>query len=122
MPYLHFNGNCEEAFNFYAKCFGAKTVDISRLNNDPKNPVMHATVMLTENGGISGNDHRHEKDITGIQILVLLPSRERVEEIIAMLSEGGRLISGFKQFNPPDDNGGGAEVLDKYGYTWFLCA
>lgn len=96
MPYLHFNGNCEETFNFYAKCFGAKAVHISRLNNDLKNPVMHATVMLTENGGISGNDSRYEKDIAGIQILVLLPNRERVEEISAILSEGGTLVSGSK--------------------------
>lgn len=122
-PYLHFNGNCEEAFNFYAECFNGKIVYVSRLNNDPNSSVMHAQVQLTESGGsVSGGDARFSEIISGMEILVFLPSRARVEEVAAKLSAGGTLVSGFKPHPPPDDNGGGAEVLDKYGYTWFLCA
>jgi len=25
-PYLHFNGQCEEAFKFYEKCLGGKSL------------------------------------------------------------------------------------------------
>lgn len=121
MPYLHFNGNCEEAFQFYAKAFGGEIQYLSRFGNEPKNKVMHAQVRLTEKGGISGSDTEDAIKISGMEILVLLPSREKVEEIIPKLAEGGTIVSGFQPHPPPDDNGGGATVLDKYGYTWFLC-
>lgn len=123
MPYLRFNGNCEEAFNFYANAFGGRITALSRLNDDPDNPVMHAMVTLTESGGgISGGDTDEAVLISGMSILVLFPSREKIEEIIPKLAEGGTLVHGFMPHPPPDDNGGGAEVLDKYGYTWFLCS
>lgn len=121
-PYLHFNGNCEEAFNFYAECFGGKIVMLSRLNNNPNNPVMHAQVQLTESGGsVSGGDTNESIKISGMEILVFLP-REKIEDIAKKLSVGGTLVSVFKHHPPPDDAGGGATVLDMYGYTWFLCS
>lgn len=45
MPYLHFNGNCEEAFKFYAEAFKGKIQHLSRFDNNPNNKVMHATVI-----------------------------------------------------------------------------
>ena len=121
MPYLHFNGNCEEAFNFYAEIFGGKVQYLSRLNNDPNNNVMHATVQLTETGSISGGDQEEPIQISGMEILVILPSRERVETVLNKLSVGGAVLSPFQPHPPPDDAGGGVAVRDKYGYTWFLC-
>lgn len=121
MPYLHFNGNCEEAFRFYAEAFGGKLTSLSRLNSDPANKVMHATVRLTETGSVSGSDQTESVKSQGMEILVLLPDRERVETILRKLSEGGAVLSAFQPHPPPDDAGGGAAVKDKYGYTWFLC-
>lgn len=123
MPYLQFNGNCEEAFKFYADAFGGKITFLSRLNGDSNNPVMHAQVTLTELGGsVCGADTDEPVQISGMSILVLFPSSERINEIATKLAEGGTLVHSFKPHPPPDDNGGGATVLDKYGYTWFLCA
>ena len=34
-PYLHFNGNCEEAFNFYRSVFGGAFSLISRFKDVP---------------------------------------------------------------------------------------
>ena len=123
MPYLRFNGNCEEAFRFYADVFGGKITFLSRLNGDPGNPIMHATVTLTESGGgVSGADTDEPVRISGMSVLVLFPSREKIDEIAPKLAEGGALVHGFMPHPPPDDSGGGAQVLDKYGYTWFLCS
>jgi hypothetical protein len=55
-----------------------------------------------------------------MEILVFLP-RERIDNIAEKLSVGGTLLSGFMPHPPPDDASGSAAVLDKYGYTWFLC-
>jgi PhnB protein len=123
-PYLRFEGNCEEAFKFYADCFGGKIEYLSRLNNDPDNPVMHAQVTLTESGGsVSGSDGmKPDWHKPSIEIIVHLPTRERVEEVLNKLSKGASEVTGFKPHPPPDDGGGSAAVVDKYGYTWFLCA
>lgn len=121
MPYLEFNGKCEEAFKFYASVFGGEITSLARLNNDPNNPIMHAAVTFSEfGGGVSGADVDKPIQISGMSILVVIPTRERVEQIAQKLAEGGTLVQRFTPHPPPDDDCGGAEVLDRYGYTWFL--
>lgn len=120
-PYLTFNGNCEEAFNFYAEVSeGGETV-FARFENNPCNPVMHASVTFTKyDGCIMGADTDEPVVISGMAICVVLPSKEVIEEISVKLAEGGTLVQGFLPHPPPHQNNGGAEVLDKYGYTWYL--
>jgi len=121
MPYLHFNGNCEEAFNFYAACFGGEITSLSRLNGDESNPVMHAEVMLTATGGVSGSDSIPPEPLPKkYEILVHFKSRAELEAVFEKLSVGGTNISGFSPHPPPDDAHGGSYLTDKYGYTWIL--
>ena len=120
-PYLTFNGTCEEAFHFYAEAFGGGKTNYARMENDPSNPIMHASVTFTEyEGCIMGADIDKPVVISGMAICVVLPSRDAIEEISAKLSKGGTLVQGFLPHPPPHQNDGGAEVLDRYGYTWYL--
>ena len=120
-PYLTFNGTCEEAFDFYARVFGGGTTLFARLNDDPSNPVMHASVAFAKyDGCLTGADTNGPVAVSGMAICVVLPAREVIEEIAAKLAEGGTLVQGFLPHPPPHQNDGGAEVLDKYGYTWYL--
>lgn len=121
IPYLKFNGTCEEAFTFYSKAFGGGKTDFARLDNDPSNPIMHARVTFTEyEGCIMGADTDELVVVSGMAICVVLPSREAIEEISEKLAEGGTLVQKFLPHPPPHQHDGGAEVLDKYGYTWYL--
>jgi PhnB protein len=54
-PYLLFNGQCEEAFQFYAKCFGGKIESMIPFAGSPMekstpaellSKIMHATLSL----------------------------------------------------------------------------
>lgn len=120
-PYLIFNGNCEKAFNFYAEAFGGGKTNFARLDNDPNNPVMHASVSFTKyEGCIMGADVKEAVAISGMAICVVLPSREVIEKISVKLADGGTLVQGFLPHPPPHQNDGGAEVLDKFGFTWYL--
>ena len=75
-PYLTFNGTCEEAFNFYADAFGGGKTDFARLDNNPSNPIMHASVTFTEHEGcIMGADTDKLVAISGMAICVVLPTR-----------------------------------------------
>lgn len=120
-PYLTFNGECEEAFNLYAEAFGGGKTDFARLNNDPSNPIMHASVSFTEyEGCIMGADVTEAVVISGMAICVVLPSREVIEDISVKLAEGGTLVQSFTPHPVPHQNDGAAEVLDKFGFTWYL--
>ncbi|KPI55484.1 hypothetical protein KW94_02990 [Clostridioides difficile] len=120
-PYLTFNNTCEEAFNFYAEAFGGGKTRFVRLNNNPNNSIIHASVTFTKyDGCIMGVDTEEPVLISGMAICVVLPSREVIEEISVKLAEGGTLVQKFLPHPPPDENDGGAEVLDMYGYTWYL--
>ena len=120
-PYLTFHGKCEEAFEFYARVFGGgKTVFVRRENN-PNNPIMHATITFTKyDGCIMGADIEGAVVISGMAICFVLPSRKVIEEVSEKLAEGGTLVQEFLPHPVPHDNDGGAEVLDKFGYTWYL--
>ena len=120
-PYLTFHGDCEKAFNFYAQAFGGGKTNFARLNNHPNNPIMHANVSFTKyEGCIMGVDVTEPVAISGMAICVVLPSREAIEEVSVKLAEGGTLVQGFLPHPPPHQNDGGAEVLDPFGYTWYL--
>lgn len=120
-PYLSFDSTCEEAFNFYAEVFGGGKAIFARLDNNPNNPVMHATVRFTKyEGCLMGADTDKPVVVSGMAICVVLPSRDVIEEISVKLAEGGTLVQRFIPHPPPHEKDGGAEVLDKYGYTWYL--
>lgn len=121
VPYLSFDGTCEEAFNFYAEVFGGGQIHFIHLNNDPNNPIIHASIHFTEyDGCLMGADSEKPVVISGIAICVVLPSRAVIEEISVKLAQGGTIVQGFLPHPPPDEEDGGAVILDRYGYTWYL--
>lgn len=120
-PYLTFNGDCEEAFQFYAKVFGGGETVFVRMNNEESNPIMHASVTFTNyDGCMMGADVETRVEVSGMALCMVLPSREIIEELSEKLSEGGILVQRFLPHPAPHQNDGGAEVLDRYGYTWYL--
>jgi len=129
-PYLRFNGNCEEAFKFYAEVFGGEVEHISYYDNQPGlenytiGKVMHASVRLTDNGGLDGSDsNEDEYDVNySPEVIVHFKSRNDVENVYNKLSIDARSAEPFTPHPPPDDNGGGAYIIDKFGITWMLCA
>ncbi len=63
-PYLYFNGNCREAFEFYANCLDAEIAGMITYGEAPPDPafsedwsdkVLHARLTL-EGGAIMGTD------------------------------------------------------------------
>lgn len=120
-PYLIFNGNCEEAFGFYAEAFGGGNTQFARLDNNSNNPIMHASVNFTKyDGCLMGVDVEEMVVISGMAICVVLPSRQAIEEVSIKLADGGKLVQSFTPHPAPHENDGGAEVLDKFGFTWYL--
>src|SRR5215469_16426460 len=66
-PYLTFNGNCEEAFNFYKSVFGGEFRMFSRFGDMPpqpgqempeeeKNRVLHVSLPISKETILMGSD------------------------------------------------------------------
>lgn len=129
MPYLHFRGNCEEAFEFYASVFSGKIEGISRFSEEtgPQSllgKVMHGTVSLGEGRGfLSGSDQEElMKDGAPMELLFHCSDAGEGRLILSRFAEKGKLIQDFAPHPPPDDAGMGALVTDPYGYTWIFSA
>ncbi len=98
-PYLNFNGNCGEAFQFYAKVLGGKDLRVMTFADAPpdmpvppevKNQVMHARFSVGSDA-IMGSDSpgdRYNKP-QGYAVSVHTDTPEDAERIFASLSEGG---------------------------------
>lgn len=134
MPYLTFDGKCEEAFLWYEKIFGGKVEHISKYGDIPENPdmpmsveqknkVMHAQLMLTENGGISGADAIWPTEQgSAVSIHAHLPDEKLAQQVFSELSQGGVVLGELQSNPPPDDSGISGSIKDKYGFTWIISA
>ena len=128
-PNINFNGNAEEAFNFYKSVFGGEFASIVRFKDlesaefpvaaDDANKIMRIVLPIGGNtliandvpesmGPVSENENRSK-------ISVSADSREEADKIFAGLSEGGAVEM------PMDESPWGtyfAMSRDRYGIEW----
>lgn len=128
MPYLVYQGNCEEALRFYASIFDGKVEALSRYTAETGGPaldgkVMHAYVSFGARGGISAADQAEPvKHDDAMQLLVHCTSLSEAQRAMDALAEGGEVLCRLTPHPPPDDGGSGGLVRDRYGYVWILTA
>lgn len=127
IPYLSFQGCCEEAINRYIQVFGGRLLHLSRYTEATGGPRLNGKVMHAEaevaGGVISGADHadppRHGD---AIRLMVHCGTSVQAQACCEGLAEGGELLQRLTPHPPPDDGGMGALVRDQYGYVWILTA
>ena len=108
-PFLWFDGNAEEAVNFYVSIFkDSKILNLSRYGEagpGPKGTVMSATFQLHGQEFIALNGGPHFKFTPAISFFVHCQTQEEVDELWEKLSAGGR-----------KDRCGW--LTDRYGLSW----
>jgi PhnB protein len=126
--YLNFNGNCEEAFAYYAKALGGKVTFMMRLGESPmadkvpaemKDKIMHATLQFPDKGVLMGADHPQGKKVspTGFCVSVSVPEVATAEQIFKDLSEGGTVQMAFQNtFWSP----GFGMCIDRFETPWMV--
>ena len=130
-PYLNFNGNAEEAFNFYKSVFGGEFALIVRFKEmaSPEMPVadheadkiMHIALPIGKNV-LMGNDvpermGRVNENENRSKISVSAQSREEADSIFSGLSAGGAVEVPIAD-SPWDSYFG--MFRDKYGIEWIV--
>ena len=132
--YLQFEGNCEEAFNFYKKVFGGEFSYIARYTDMPaqedvppvreedKNKILHISLPLSEETSIMGSDHLESWGaplVTGnnFSLSVDVDSRQEADRIFNELSKDGNVTMHM------DKTFWGAyfgSFTDKFGINWMV--
>ncbi len=130
-PHINFNGNAEEAFNFYKSIFGGEFAKVTRLKeiSSPDFPVpesdaekiLHISLPIGKNkligndvpsflGSVNENENRSKISISA-------ESREEADKLFQGLSNGGSVEM------PMEDSPWGVYFgmfRDKYGIEWII--
>lgn len=128
-PYLNFDGNTEEAFNFYKSVFGGEFATFQRFKDvpgqdveaDEQNRIMHVALPLSGNMVLMGSDtsRKHSTLTTGNQMYISISTDTdaNADKIYNGLSAGGKaLMPMTKMF-------WGAYFgmcIDKFGIQWMI--
>lgn len=129
--HINFNGNAEEAFNFYKSVFGGEFTKIIRLKDissaeypvaeNDANKIMHIALPIGKNI-LMGNDvpeslgHVNENENRS-KISISAESREEANQLFSGLSAGGNIEV------PITDSPWGSYFgmfRDKFGIEWMV--
>lgn len=129
-PYLNFNGNSEEAFNFYKSVFGGDFAVVMRFKDNPqcgdmteddKNRIMHIALPIDGGGMLMATDALEsmgQKLKVGNNFYISLSptSREEADRIFNGLSDGGKVEMPMSEMFW----GYFGSFTDKFGVQWML--
>ena len=130
-PYLNFNGNTEEAFNFYKSVFGGEFMALMRFKDNAecaqmaesdKDRIMHIALPIGNGNVLMGTDALEsmgQKLTFGNNFYICLSpeSKEEAERLFNGLSAGGKIEM------PLQDMFWGAyygSFADKFGVQWMV--
>lgn len=130
-PHINFNGNAEEAFNFYRSVFGGEFTKIIRFKDlagddfhvtaNEANKIMHIALPIGKNtlmandvpeflGKVNENEHRSKISVTA-------DSKGEADQLFNGLSAGGQIEMPIA--NSPWGSYFGM-FRDKYGIEWMI--
>ena len=131
-PYIHFNGNAEEAFTFYKSVFGGEFAKMIRYKDlsGPEHPIaendanrlMHISLPIGKTNVLMGSDvlemmGRVTEYDNRNTIAISAESREEADKLFNGLSEGGKIEMPLAD-GPLEAYFG--MFTDKYGIEWMV--
>ena len=131
IPYLNFNGNCAEAFAFYAKLFGGTIVHQSTFGETPgmeqmpdsaKGLIMHAHLQIRDQAlmasdatdSCGGGGYQQAQ---GMWISIGVDDATEGGRIFNALAEGGQVTMPFQ---PTFWSPGFGMVTDRFNTPWMV--
>ncbi len=129
--YLNFDGNAEEAFDFYKKVFGGEFSSAVRFKDFPiegvevpkadENKMMHISLPLNESVLMASDSLEAfgQKLVQGnnVHISVHPDSKQEADRIFSALSEGGEVEMPIADQAWGDYYG---SLKDKFGIQWMV--
>ncbi len=139
-PYLNFNGNAEEVFNFYRSVFGGEFATLMRfkdipadvpmdgcadmegkeLTQDESEKIMHIALPIGGNVLMASDVPSHMEQVTAgtnTSLSVSVESKEEADRVFAALSAGGTVTMPIDNMFWGDYFG---MLTDKFGIQWMV--
>jgi PhnB protein len=130
-PYINFNGNAEEAFNFYKSVFGGEFATIMRFKDmaspefpvaeNEANKIMHIALPIGKNVLMANDVPEHmgktNENENRSKISISAESKQEADKLFNGLSAGGAVEM------PISDSPWGSYFgmfRDKYGIEWMV--
>ena len=129
-PYLTFNGNCAEAFEFYKSVFGGEFAMLSHFSDVPQEQafpreeakkVLHVSLPIGNGTVLMGSDR---PSVTGLGIFgnnfsisINTDSEAQTQQLFDALSAGGKVMM------PPEKTFWGSYfgmLTDRFQINWML--
>ena len=129
-PYLFFEGNCEEAIEFYRKALDAEVEMMMRYEESPEPPpedmvapgsekkILHASLriggalLMASDGGCGG-----KPNFGGFSVSLTVPDAETADRYFAAMAEGGEVMMPLGEtFWSPRFG----MLTDKFGVGWMI--
>ncbi len=128
--YLFFNGNCEEAVEFYRKVIGAEVEMMLRFKESPEphppgmvppgfeNKIMHCSFRIGETTVMASDGCSSDKPkFEGFSLSLTVPNKAEADRAFAALAEGGQVQMPLaKTFWSPCFG----MVVDRFGVGWMI--
>ena len=130
-PYINFDGNAEEAFNFYKSVFGGEFATVMRfkdtqhgqnMTDEEKEKIMHIALPLGKDTLLMASDISgsmvHDLQVgNNIYISMNTDSREEADRFFNGLSEGGKVEMAMNDTFWGDYFG---MLKDRFGTQWMI--
>jgi PhnB protein len=123
--YVNYQGNCEEAFEFYQEQLGAKLDGVIRRHGDMPNPdipadwgnkVVHARLQIGSTV-LMGADIPNAEPMRSSYLTLFLDAEGEAERIYSALTEGGEV---FMELQKTPFANRFAMLRDRFGTSWML--
>ena len=129
-PYLFFNGNCEEAVEFYRKALGAEVQMMMRFKESPEPPqpgmvppgfenkIMHTSFRIGETTLMASDGCAAEKaNFQGFSLSLSVANEAEADRVFAALADGGKITMPLsKTFWSPRFG----MLEDRFGVGWMI--
>ncbi|WP_121665453.1 VOC family protein [Mesonia aquimarina] len=130
-PYLTFEGNCEEAFNFYKSVFGGEFPYVGKFKDMPseheipasaKEKIMHISLPISKETTLMGSDTSEAfgvklKQGNNFSISINVDNAEEAKTTFSKLAQDGTVTVPLeKTFWAPLFG----MLIDKFGIQWMI--
>ena len=128
-PYLTFDGNCEQAFNYYQSVFGGEFQDLTRFSEGPPemmspedaDKLMHVGLPLADGQVLMGSDRPSMMGAgtfgDSVAVSVNPDSADEGKRIFDGLADGGAVIMPYERQFWGADYG---MCTDRFGIHWMV--
>jgi PhnB protein len=129
-PYLHFDGRCEEALDFYRDALGAEVLMLMRMKDSPEpappgtvppgseNKVMHACIRIGETSVMASDGNcAGRPSFGGFSLSLSVSEDAEAERLFDALADGGQVQM---PLTPTFFASRFGAVADRFGVSWMV--